>query len=62
MIVNDEGGQEIAMEASISSVNELNINGFLMPKPVNVIKDIEKIILNYQAFQNMRKSELKRLV
>ena len=51
-IVNDEGGaKEIAMDASISSVNELNINGFLMPKPVNVIKDIEKIILNYQAFQ-----------
>ena len=61
-IVNDVGGaKEIAMEASVSSANEININGFLMPKPVNVIKNLEEIILNYQAFQKYAEVRAEKL-
>ena len=61
-IVNEVGGaKEIAMEASVSSENEINMNGFLMPKPVNVIKNIEKIIFNYQAFQKYAEIRAEKL-
>ena len=61
-IVNDVGGaKEIAMEASVSSKNEINMDGFLMPKPVNVIKNIEKIIFNYEKFQKYAEIRAKKL-
>lgn len=55
-IVNEVGGaKEIAMDASVSSANEIKINGYLMPKTVNVIRNLEKIMLNYEEFQNNAK-------
>ena len=55
-IVNEVGGaKEIAMDASVSSENEIKINGYLMPKTVNVIRNLEKIMLNYEEFQNNAK-------
>jgi len=50
-ILNETGGaKEIAMNASIVLENKLNINGFPMPKMNDVIKSLEKMIINYKSF------------